>query len=144
MVLQWYYVTLLLRCCYSIFWSIDNQPKERTWRLRVRYSHVTILSPPPSLPPPPSSFNFAIPSLYFNSLVVSFATLAPIFHKYVQPPVDGHEGDIYLEGRAARNRAYDGDTIVIRMLGEEHWKVMLQHFLSVLRGVLLTTNFCSL
>jgi hypothetical protein len=37
-------------------------------------------------------------------------------------------GDIHLEGRAARNRAYDGDTIVIRMLGAEHWKLMLQHF----------------
>lgn len=40
--------------------------------------------------------------------------------------VKGLDVDVYLEGRKARNRAYDGDKVVIRIAPQTEWKIITE------------------
>ncbi|XP_060049774.1 DIS3-like exonuclease 2 isoform X2 [Erinaceus europaeus] len=45
------------------------------------------------------------------------------FHEAFIPSPDG-DRDIFIDGVVARNRALNGDLVVVKLLAEEHWKVI--------------------
>ncbi|KAM5229138.1 DIS3-like exonuclease 2 [Ctenodactylus gundi] len=45
------------------------------------------------------------------------------FHEAFIPSPDG-DRDIFIDGVVARNRALNGDLVVVKLLPEEHWKVL--------------------
>ncbi|PNI70348.1 DIS3L2 isoform 5 [Pan troglodytes] len=45
------------------------------------------------------------------------------FHEAFIPSPDG-DRDIFIDGVVARNRALNGDLVVVKLLPEEHWKVV--------------------